>query len=71
MITDEKQLGPTGVRRLKRLGGAEQGKATGMWAGCHYQEKGMQTWYDEKLLISTSILHLLNQKGSKMLVEMS
>lgn len=59
MVTDETQLGLTGVRRLKKLGAAEQGKVTGKWAGCHYQEKGMQTCYDEKLLI-----------GSKMLAEM-
>lgn len=60
-----KNLALTRVRRLKRLGGAEHGKATGRWTGCHYQEKGMKTYYDEELLISTSILHLLDQKGPK------
>lgn len=60
MITDEEQLDLTGVKRLKRVVGAEQVKATRARAGCHYKKKGMRTCDGEKLLISSSILHLLN-----------
>jgi hypothetical protein len=70
MITDEEQRADRG-QEAEGSSWCRTSQSQRSMGRVSLAEKGMRTCYGEKLLISTSILHSLNQNISKMPVGMS